>query len=136
MEKRHLLELEKAKEDAFRAVREKELLLERYTREVKTGKKFMESEAGRAALKAAGVEAVAKFKGSEESKDLVLDRAEGIYEQTVQDCHKKLHGTGRVSGEDFLLLDLGLSLNFARDGRMVDVGDADDEIDGDNPPQA
>ncbi|PIN21791.1 hypothetical protein CDL12_05510 [Handroanthus impetiginosus] len=119
MEKRHALELEKAKEEALRSAQEKEQLLERYTRDVKMGKKFMESEAGRAALE----EAVNKFKGSEEFEELVLDRAEGIYEQTVQDCHKILQGTGTR-----------LPLNFARDGRMVGARDAEDGVDGHDPP--
>ncbi|PIN00295.1 hypothetical protein CDL12_27200 [Handroanthus impetiginosus] len=132
MEKRQTLELEKAKEEALKAVREKEQLLERYTREVKTGKKFMESEAGRAALE----EAVARFKCSEELEELVLDRADGLYEQTVQDCRQILQGTGRVSDEDLLLLDPELPLNFTRDGRMVGAGDAEDGADGDAPPQA
>ncbi|PIN16363.1 hypothetical protein CDL12_10976 [Handroanthus impetiginosus] len=103
MEKRHALELEKAKEEALRAALE---------------------------------EAVNKFKGSKEFEGLVLDRAERIYEQTVQDCRKILQGTGRVSEEDLLLLDPGLPLNFARDGRMVGTGDAEDGADGDNPPKA
>ncbi|PIN09718.1 hypothetical protein CDL12_17696 [Handroanthus impetiginosus] len=132
MEKRHALELERAKEEALRAVQEKEQLLERYTREVKTGKKFMESEAGRAALE----EAVNKFKGSEEFEELVLDRADGIYEQTVQDCRRILQGTGRVAEEDLLLLDPELPFTFARDGGMVGAEDAEDGADGDDPSQA
>ncbi|PIN10968.1 hypothetical protein CDL12_16436 [Handroanthus impetiginosus] len=132
MEKRHALELEKAKEGAVKACREKEQLLERYTREVRTGKKFMESDAGRAAFE----EAISKFKGSEEFEELVLDRADWIYEQTVQDCRKILRGTGRVSEEDLLLLDPGLPLNFTRDCGIVGVGDAEDGADGDDPPQA
>ncbi|PIN25240.1 hypothetical protein CDL12_02016 [Handroanthus impetiginosus] len=132
MEKRQALELEKAKEEALRAVQEKEQLLKRYTREVKTGKKFMDSKEGRAALE----EAVNKFKGSEEFEELVLDRADGIYEKTMQDWHRILQGTGRVSEEDLLLLDPGLPLNFTRDGRMVGAGDAEDGVDGDDLPQA
>ncbi|PIN08124.1 hypothetical protein CDL12_19303 [Handroanthus impetiginosus] len=130
MEKRHALELEKVKEEALRVVREKEQLLERYTREMKTGKKFMESETGKAAFE----EAVNKFKDSKEFEELVLDRADGIYEQTVQDCRKILQGTGRVSKEDLLLLDPGLPLNFTRDGRIVGAGDAEDGADRDDLP--
>ncbi|PIN19722.1 hypothetical protein CDL12_07595 [Handroanthus impetiginosus] len=134
--KRHSSQFEKAKANASRVVREKDQLLERYTCEVRIGRKFLESKAGKTALEAAGAEAITKFKDFDKFEELVIDRAKGIYEHIVQDYCKLLHGTWRVSEEDLLLLCQGLPLNFTHDGAVISAGDSDDEAKGEVLPQA
>ncbi|PIN18079.1 hypothetical protein CDL12_09254 [Handroanthus impetiginosus] len=136
IEMRHMLKLDRTKKDTIRAVREKKLLLELYTKEVGMGRKFLESEVGKVALEAASTKAVSKVKGFEEFEELVLDRAEEIYEQTVQDCRKILHGTGRVSDEGLLPLDPWLPFHFTQDWGMVNAEDADSKATGEDSPQA
>ncbi|PIN19364.1 hypothetical protein CDL12_07957 [Handroanthus impetiginosus] len=125
VEKRYSSKLDKAKEDALRAVQEKEQLLE----------KFLESEAGKAALEAPSTETIVLFKSSGEFEELVLDHAEGIYEQMVQDCGRILHETRRISDNDLLLLDTELPFDLARDDVELGVGDSDDKVKREAPPQ-
>ncbi|PIN26666.1 hypothetical protein CDL12_00575 [Handroanthus impetiginosus] len=110
----------------------RDLAREKYSREVKFGRKFLESVAGQNWTENMKADAVQAFKESEKFKNAVMNEAANIYEQIVYDCRYILHGTGRVAVEDLVLLDPKLSVNFNARGEIVCPDDADDMEDEDD----
>ncbi|PIN09836.1 hypothetical protein CDL12_17578 [Handroanthus impetiginosus] len=133
VEKKCFEENGKLKGELTQVTVERNFLNEKYSREVKFGRKFLESVAGQNWMENTKADAVQAFKESEEFKNAVMNEAADIYEQTVYDCRRILHGTGRVGVEDLVLLDPKLPVNFNDRGELVCPDNMEDE-DDDAPP--